>query len=475
MQVLRSLALAGCLTIPLLGFAQKEDWLPITPQDLQIKEVPGNPGASAIQLYFADYIDDDVQTEFFYQRIKILNDKGKQYADVEIEIPPDGSVAGIKARTIHPDGSIVDFNGKPFQKTLIKGRGIKFLADTFTMPEVTPGSIVEYKYKVTWPFIRDDNYWPVQHNLYTVKESLRMHSYSGPLEGFENGYQVSLIAVHMPPNLKPRQKGSAFEMEAENMPALDDEGYMPPADDYMPQVHFFYLDRQMTNPDKFWEDAGKKWYDDAEHFIGSHKEIAEAASQAIGAETDPEKKLRALYARAQKVRNRSYEHEVSRIEAKKEKIKEHQSVADVLARDYGWRNEITRLFVALARAAGFEASIVRVSDRRVHVFNRSVLPPAVERGDGGGQSERAGSVSRSGRALLSLRSAAVVPHLDHGAQAGQKRRKLRAYSQRQLCQRNHPQDCGGYPRCRRYAQGRDHRRIQRPGGPAAPAGCHRYG
>jgi hypothetical protein len=359
--------------MPLLGFAQKEDWLPITPQDLQIKEVPGNPGASAIQLYFADYIDDDEQTEFFYHRIKILNDKGKQYADVEIEIPPDGSVGGIKARTIHPDGSIVDFTGKPFQKTLIKGRGIKFLADTLTMPDVTPGSIVEYKYKVTWPGILTDNYWLVQHNLYTVKESLRMKSYSGRIEGFENGFQVSLIAVHMPSNLKPRQKGVAFELDAENMPALDDEGYMPPEDDYKPQVHFFYLDPQMTNPDKFWEDAGKKWYDDAEHFIGSRKEIAEAASQAIGAETDPEKKLRALYARAQKIRNRSYEHERTQIETKKEKIKENQNVADVLARDYGWRNEITRLFVALARAAGFEASIVRVSDRRVHVFNRGVL------------------------------------------------------------------------------------------------------
>src|SRR6516164_6176680 len=174
MRVLRCLPLAGCLLVPLLGFAQKEDWLPITPQDLQTKEVPGNPGASAIQLYFADYIDDDQQTEFFYHRIKILNDKGKQYADVEIEIPPDSSVAGIKARTIHPDGSIVDFNAKPFQKTLIKGRGIKIVADTFTMPDVTPGSIVEYKYKMSWPgMIVTDNYWLVQSNLYTLKESMR--------------------------------------------------------------------------------------------------------------------------------------------------------------------------------------------------------------------------------------------------------------------------------------------------------------
>jgi hypothetical protein len=373
MRFSRSWVLAACLIVPALGFAQKEDWLPVTPQDLQVKEVPGNPGASAIQLYFADYIDDDEQTEFFYYRIKILNDKGKQYADVQIEIPPDGSVDNIKARTIHPDGRIVDFNGKPFQKTLIKGRGIKFLADTFTLPDVTPGSIIEYKYKITWPGILTDNYWPVQHYLYTVKESLRMKTYAGRIEGFDNGYQVSLIAVHMSPDLKPRRKGNTFEMEAQNMPALDDEGYMPPEDDYRPEVHFFYLDPLMSNPDKFWQEAGKQWYEDAEHFIGSRKEIADAAALAIGPETDPEKKLRALYARAQKIRNFSYEHDRSQAEQKKEKIKDNQNAGDVLTRDYGSRNEITRLFVALARAAGFEASILRVSDRKVHVFNRGVL------------------------------------------------------------------------------------------------------
>jgi hypothetical protein len=31
---------------------------PITPQDLQIKDVPGSAGAGAIQLYYADLIDE---------------------------------------------------------------------------------------------------------------------------------------------------------------------------------------------------------------------------------------------------------------------------------------------------------------------------------------------------------------------------------------------------------------------------------
>src|ERR1051326_1746309 len=93
--------------------AQTEDWLHITQQDLRLNAVPGVSGAPAVQLYYADYIDDQEHTEFFYRRIKVLNDKGASYADVEIPVPPECSISGLKARTIRPDGQIVEFTGKP--------------------------------------------------------------------------------------------------------------------------------------------------------------------------------------------------------------------------------------------------------------------------------------------------------------------------------------------------------------------------
>jgi hypothetical protein len=353
--------------------AQKEDWLPITKQDLEIKEVPNSPGSDAIQLYYADFINDQDQTEFFYHRIKILNEKGNRHADVEIEIPPDGSISGLKARTIHPDGKIIEFTGKPFQKTLIKGRGIKFLAKTLTMPDVTVGSIIEYKYKIDWPGIITDNFWTIQHELYTVKESFRMKAYSGGLEGFESGYQVAALYSHMPNDIKPLQKGGGYELEVANMPAFEAEGYMPPEEDLKPQMRFFYVAPSTSTSEKFWQDAGRKWNDDVEHFIGNRREISQAAAQAIGAETDPEKKLRALYARAQQVRNLTYERERTELEQKKENLKGNQNVSDVLARGTGNRSDITRFFVALARAAGFDASIVRVSNRKEKFFDKGLL------------------------------------------------------------------------------------------------------
>lgn len=373
MRCLRYLVIAVCLLSTAAAFGQKEDWLPITPQDQQFKDVPGEAGASAIQLYYADYIDDTEQTEFFYQRIKILRPEGNKYADVEIEIPRDTSLSGLKARTIHPDGKIIEFTGKAFEKTLIKGRGIKIVARTFTMPEVTPGSIIEYKYKVSWPYILGENFWTIQHNLYTVRENFSMKPYEGLLDGFPDGFQVSVIYARMPKDLKPQRKGSGFELSAENIPAFQAEGYMPPEDDYKPQVRFFYLGRNASTTEKFWQDAGRSWHDEIEHYIGNHKEVAQAAAQAIGTETDPEKKLRALYARAQQVRNLSYERERTQQEQKKEKIKDIGNSGDVLARGYGYRNDVTRLFVAMARASGFDASVLPVSNRRDRLFDRGLL------------------------------------------------------------------------------------------------------
>jgi hypothetical protein len=138
-------------------------------------------------------------------------------------------------------------------------------------------------------------------------------------------------------------------------------------------MRFFYIGRGNTTPDKFWQDAGRRWNDEVEHFIGNRKEISQTAEQAIGNETDPQQKLQKLYARAQQVRNLTYERERTELEQKKENLKSNQNAGDVLLRGTGYREDITRLFVAMARAAGFDASIVRVSDRKNKFFDKGLL------------------------------------------------------------------------------------------------------
>jgi uncharacterized protein YdaU (DUF1376 family) len=372
MRQLRYIALFACLALPSLCFAQKEDWLPITSQDQQIKEVPGNAGASAIQLYYADYIDDVAHSEFFYRRIKVLTEAGKEHGNVEITVLPSMSVGDLKARTIHPDGKIIEFAGKPFDKTIFKAKGVKIQAKTFTMPEVTVGSIIEYKYKLRLDnIVITENSWTVQHNLFTLKENFYFKAYQGGFEDSPNGSQVSYVLAHL--DQKPKQKGSTVELSMENVAAFESEGYMPPEDNYKQKVLFFYTATEATTVDKFWQDGGKRWNNRAERLLGNYKEVKETATEAIGGETDPEKKLRKLYARAQQIRNLTYERERTEAELKRENIKGNENVGDVLKRGYGDREDVTFLFVALARAAGFDASVVMVSSREERFFNRSVL------------------------------------------------------------------------------------------------------
>ncbi len=372
----RGLVFAIGMLLPLQLFGQRQAWLPITPQDWSVREVPGNRGAPAIQLYYSQYINDREQNsegEYIYSRIKVLSENGNKYADVEINLPADFTLTDLKARTVHPDGKVIDFTGKPFDKVLAKGRGFKYLAKIFTLPDVTVGSILEYRYKLNYPAgILPEHEWIAQHDLYTVKEEFRIQSYTGPIQGITGGVGLSLVQ-NLPENAKVQRKGDGFELQLENVPAFHDEPYMPPREPYIYHVTMAYGGREITSVGKFWQDAGMRWNDEAERFMGDYKEIRAAAAEAAGSETDSEKRLRRLYARAQQIRNLSYERERTEAEDKRENIKPNENVMDVLIREYGDRIEITRLFVALARAGGFEASILRSGNRGDRIFDRSLL------------------------------------------------------------------------------------------------------
>jgi hypothetical protein len=362
--------------LPWTCFGQSQDWLEITAQDREIKEVPGEPGASAIQLFFADYRDDDVRYQFFYHRIKILTEEGKKYANVEIPISPRYHFDGIKARTIHPDGSIVEFTGKPFEKVRAKTRDVKLLAQTLTMPDVTVGSIIEYKYRYSWESLTFDSSWSVQHDLFTVKEHFWLKGHSKQLQ--TKGYLLGVgtrLAYVVYGNVTPphRTKTGAIELEEENQPAFKNEEYAPPAWDLQPIIRFFYGGDELISADAFWQEFGRTHFDESERFIGNRDSIRTAASAALAGESEPEKKLHKLYSRAQATRNLSFERRRSKLEDKKEELKPNENAGDVLDRGYGTHNDITRFFVALARAAGFDAQIVRAPNRKEFFFKPNYL------------------------------------------------------------------------------------------------------
>ncbi len=113
-----------------------DEWLPISPEELKMTSEPKASGAPAIILYRQiDRDDSDSRTphEYNYVREKIFTEEGRKYADVEIPFFKENeNVHSIKARTIRPDGTIVNFDGKIYEKEIVKARGLKYLAKTIS-------------------------------------------------------------------------------------------------------------------------------------------------------------------------------------------------------------------------------------------------------------------------------------------------------------------------------------------------------
>ena len=159
--------------------ALADDWLPISPEELKMTSEPQAPAASAIMLYRQVDRDDNSPAESIYERVKILTEEGRKYADVEIPFDKRSeSIHGIQARTIHPDGSIVNFSGTIYDKPIIQARGVKLLAKAFTLPDVQVGSIVEYRYRheLAYGYVFN-SHWILSQDLFTKYAKFSLEPY----------------------------------------------------------------------------------------------------------------------------------------------------------------------------------------------------------------------------------------------------------------------------------------------------------
>jgi hypothetical protein len=328
---------------------------------------PKAPGAPAIYLY--RQVDRKEagrgnHTELNYVRIKILTEEGRKYANVEIPyFRSVGGISGIQARTIRPDGSIANFDGKIFENTIVKSRTLKYLAKTFTLPDVQVGSIVEYRYM----YDLEDNYifqshWIVSEDLFTKKVVFSLK----PYEKYD--LQWSMPAG-LPVGTEPPKMGpdGFIRMTTMDVPAFQTEDHMPPEHEVKSRVDFVYsMDGFEKDSDRFWKKYAEKRYEETEKFMDKRREMEQAVSAIVSPTDSADTKLRKIYARCQQVKNLNFEKQAERESYAKLK---NNNVEDVWKNGVAWGGEVNLLFLALVRAAGFEAYFVRISGRSEYFFN----------------------------------------------------------------------------------------------------------
>jgi hypothetical protein len=323
------------------------------------------PGAAAVILNWHQVVDDKNSFRTDYFRIKILTEEGKKYGDVEVpHIAQLSDVNHIKARTVRPDGTIAPFDGKTFDKVVVKVGGVRLVSKTFTLPDVQVGSIIEYRYDIAnrGNMVYDTEF-SLQRELPIIHEEISLEPYVFA------GYNTFFSYRGLPAGKKPEIHGTKYELTLENIPPFEEEPYAPPEATIKPELQFWYT-AGTIEPEVFWTKEARDWADAVEPFVGDGRAVKDAATAAMAGAATPEEKLRKLYARVQEIRNLSFEPE--KTDAETRKLKDNNSAQDVLRNGYGYIREINRLFVSMARAAGFDAHVIRLCERDEQYIAKNV-------------------------------------------------------------------------------------------------------
>ncbi|HEY1265107.1 MAG TPA: DUF3857 and transglutaminase domain-containing protein [Terriglobales bacterium] len=336
------------------------------------------PGAPAVILAHEENDDDTMHYRSVYVRLKVLTDAGREYANVEIPYDRGAvNIGDVSGRTVHADGSIVPLTGKPFDKTIVKGHGLRYNVKSFTLPDVQVGSILEYRYSIRYA----DNVamsprWLVQGDLFQKNVSYKFIPYKRDLilEHGRIGNGVawsSFLPKEYAPKLQETPLTYWVELHANDVPALTKEPYMFPEGELKYRVEFYY--KVSVKQDEYWKEEGKYWNKDVESFIGHDKGIREAVAQTVTDSDSPEMKARKIYTFVEGLENQSYIPSRATQETRAIGLRPNEGVDDVLRQRSGEPDELTRLFAAMARAAGIPAHLMRVPRRDENFFHPEFL------------------------------------------------------------------------------------------------------
>lgn len=373
------IALFVCLLAApnLVVLAAGDDWKPIDPGELSLKSPIVEKDADAEGLFWEVRIDDSPEGDLIfthYIRVKVFTDRGRE-SQSKIDLPYGNLFGGeikirdIAARTIKPDGSIVELKKEDvFERTIVKISGLKVKARSFAMPAVEPGCIIEYRWRevrvkraahyIRLQFQRDI---PVQRVQYLIK----------PLDFV--GASFNSITLHGRSSPWVKEKNGFYSTTMTDMPAVHEESRMPPEDQVKTWMLVFYKrSGDKPDPQKYWMEVGKTYYDDKKSLMKANDEVKQLAASLIAdAKTDDEKLERLFEFCRNKIKNTS--NDASGLTPdERAKLKENKSPSDTLKRGMGTGADVDLLFAALANASGYDARIVLAPDRGDLFFDKSI-------------------------------------------------------------------------------------------------------
>jgi len=411
------------LATALTPLAFGADWPPISDSDRSLTSIPEQPGASAVILN-REQTDDNMNSLLtVYERIKILTEAGRKYETVNLPSGRAVNIVTVSGRTVHADGSVTPFAGKPFDTTVHGADGMPVTVKAFTLPNVEAGSIIDLRYILSYIDHRVfPPEWEVQTDLFQRKAyfkfiPLQNRGYASvqldhgqlaknlawtPFLG--NGAQPEMHTLPSKTNATVHDVLLWVDLKMTDVPALMEEPFMPPASLLRWRVYFYYL--ATLRAEEYWKNEGKFWNKDVETFLGKSDGVAAAVTRIAAPADTTGQKVQKIYSFVAGLKNQSRDPKFVKqkayaLEYKSsecimesgiigiaasggpsgcvqtesspvEQTRQTRGVKDVLL-EGGTHDELNRLFVAMVRAAGIPASLAWVTDRSQQAFIKDFL------------------------------------------------------------------------------------------------------
>jgi hypothetical protein len=369
-----TLLLALLTGLPGSAFAAGEEWRPVDPAHLALKAATVEPNADAEAIFWDIKIDDGGYDDLVlnhYVRIKIFTERGRdQHSKVDIPYVGGIKIKDVAARTIKPDGTIVELAKEDIiEKMVVKVSGLKLRTKTFAFQGLEPGAIIEYKWKEVISNSSANNLRlqfqreiPIQVVTYRFKPARQtvfdVRPFNMPRFEFEkekDGFRVATV---------------------NNMPAFREEPMMPPEDNVRSWAMVKYYN--LFTLFSAYPLLAIQVYATSQPLMKVDKDLKNKLPEIIGDSSAAEDQIQKILDFCRTIKNTD-DKESGFTEEQLEKLKENKKPADTLKRGVGSAADINLLFAALVNAAGFQARLALLPDRGKRFFDRNVLIPGALR------------------------------------------------------------------------------------------------
>ncbi len=250
---------------------QADDFGKISDEEWQLTTIDEDSAADAVIL--EDICEMEITNNFNLKikrrcRIKILTEKGKDYANISIPYWHEDKLRDLKAETfLSPKRKV-----KVDKKSIFEEKDRSWRQVKFSFPAVEIGSIVEYKYEIYSEYLTFLEPWYFQNEAYTRLSRL--------VVTIPTGFSYNAFFTNSPmgereplrEDLKRPGVGNdlvRFTWELNDLPGVQEEPYMTTMKDYRVAIYFqlesfkspYYYYQYAKN----WDDLAKRvqeTYDD---------------------------------------------------------------------------------------------------------------------------------------------------------------------------------------------------------------------